>query len=141
MALPQAQSIDKQFNPEEYPNDFHICSNRNGKVIYGSIIHNQPFYIIGENGKETEIGRYEVCTKCRNILHLKFNPNFPDKYKHNIHMLFKENPTATFFYKDEVLNGYLNKDLTPKPNEDYEAFKSRFISDLKRLGYAYTRKQ
>ena len=138
MALPANQTEAKQFNPEEHPNLFHICCKVNGKVAYGNIIHNQPFYIIGEKGKETEIGRYDKCTRCNKILSLRFNNILSSKYKDNIHKCFMEDDGLTFLYKDEVINGYLNPELRAKANEDYNTFKNRFISVLKKLGYAYT---
>jgi len=126
------------FNPADYPNDFHICYN--GKYNkYGSIIHNQPFYVIGENGKETEIGRYDACTKCYEVVKLEFNKDFPDKYKTNIHKLFKQNPKAIFFFKDEVLSGVINKNTIPQENENFKEFKQRFFAFLKRENYAYKR--
>lgn len=125
-----------EFNPENYPNDFHICYN--GKYgTYGAIIHNQPFYIIGENGKQTEIGRYDACTKCYEVLKLEFNKDFPDKYKTNIHKLFRQNPKAIFFFKDEVLSGVINKNTVPQENENFKDFKKRFFEFLKRENYAY----
>lgn len=124
------------FNPADYPNDFHICYN--GKYNkYGSIIHNQPFYVIGEDGKETEIGRYDACTKCYEILKLDFNDKFPDKYKTNIHKLFRQNPKATFFFRDEVISGVINKNTIPLANETFKEFKKRFFEFLKRENYAY----
>lgn len=138
MALPMNQTEVKQFNPEEYPNDFHVCSSRNGKVVYGSIIHNLPFFIVGEGGKETEIGRYDICTKCLGIIDLRFNNVLNDKYKTNIHKLFAQNPYATFFFKDEVISGKLNENTVPKPDENFKQYKSRFIAFLKDSGYAYT---
>lgn len=137
MALPMNEQ-PKQFNPEEYPNDFHVCSNRNGKLEYGSIIHNLPFYIIGEGGKETEIARYDMCTKCRGIINMRFNRVLNEKYLNNIHRLFAQNPTATFFYKDEVLSGKINENTLVKPGEDFKQYKNRFIAFLKDSGYAYT---
>lgn len=139
MALPQAQTENKQFNPEDYPEDYHICSNINGKVTYGRIIKNQPFYIIGENGKETEVGRYDRCTNCNKITKLKFNNILNKKYIVNVHKCFNEDDCLTFLYKDEVVNGCLNKELKPKPDEDFKTYKSRFREVLKRLGYSYTK--
>ena len=129
------------FNPENYPNDFHICYNgkkdKNGNIIYGSIIHNQPFYVIGENGKETEIGRYEACTRCYEILKLDFNKDFPDKYKTNIHKLFQKCPKAIFFYKDEVMTGKINRNTVPLENETFKEFRKRYFKFLKEANYAY----
>lgn len=131
-------NTNTNFNPENYPNDFHICYN--GKYNkYGSIIHNQPFYVIGENGKETEIGRYDACTKCYEVVKLEFNKDFPDKYKPNIHKLFKQNPKAIFFFKDEVISGVINKNTVPQENENFKEFKKRFFDFLKRENYAYKR--
>ena len=129
-------NTNTNFNPENYPNDFHICYN--GKYnTYGSIIHNQPFYVIGENGKETEIGRYDACTRCYEVLKLKFNANFPDKYKTNIHKLFKKCPKAIFFYKDEVMTGEINKNAVPLENETFKEFRKRHFKFLKEANYAY----
>lgn len=126
----------KQFDPADYPNDFHICYN--GKYnTHGSIIHNQPFYVIGENGKETEIGRYDACTRCYEVVKLKFNANFPDKYKTNVHKLFKNNPKAIFFYKDEVMTGVINKNTVPLENESFKDFRKRYFKFLKDMNYAY----
>lgn len=129
------------FNPENYPNDFHICYNgkkdKHGNIIHGSIIHNQPFYVIGENGKETEIGRYDACTRCYEILRLKFDPKFPDKYKTNIHKLFRQAPKAIFFYKDEVISGVINKNTVPQENENFKEFKDKYFKFLKENNYAY----
>ena len=131
-------NTNTNFNPADYPNDFHICYN--GKYNkYGSIIHNQPFYVIGEEGKETEIGRYDACTRCYEVLKLDFNKDFPDKYKPNIHKLFKQNPKAIFFFKDEVLSGVINKNTVPQENENFREFKKRFFDFLKRENYAYRR--
>lgn len=133
----------KQFDPADYPNDFHICYNgkrdKHGDIIHGAIVHNQPFYVIGENGKETEIGRYDACTRCYEVVKLDFNKNFPDKYKPNIHKLFKQNPKAIFFFKDEVLSGVINKNTVPQENENFRDFKKRFFDFLKRENYAYKR--
>ena len=124
------------FDPANYPNDFHMCYN--GKYnTYGSIIHNQPFYVIGENGKETEIGRYDACTRCYEILKLNFDPKFPDKYKTNIHKLFRQAPKAIFFYKDEVITGVINKNAVPLENETFKEFKERYFKFLKENNYAY----
>lgn len=138
MALP-AQETNRSFRPEEYPNDFHICSNKDGKIEYGGIIHNIPFYIIGEGGKETEIARYDVCTKCRGIISMKFNKVLNSKYLANIHRLFTQNPTATFFYKDEVLTGQLDMETMPKEGEGFNDFKKRFREHLIAKGYYPTK--
>ena len=138
MALPMNQTEVKQFNPEEYPNDFHVCSSRAGKVEYGSIIHNLPFYIIGEGGRETEIARYDVCTKCRGIINMRFNKVLNEKYLTNIHKLFMQRPQSTFFFKDEVISGKINENTVPKADESFKQYKSRFIAFLKDSGYAYT---
>lgn len=131
-----AKKGSSDFNPELYPNDFHICYN--GKYnSYGSIIHGLSFFIIGENGKQTEIGKYDVCTKCREILNLKFNNVLNDTYKTNIHKLFKQSPKSTFFFKDEVISGKINENTIPRENENWKEYKRRYIAYLEESGYAY----
>lgn len=137
MALPQSEVENRQFNPEEYPDLYHICGNKDGKISYGSIMKNMPFYIIGEGGKETEVGRYDICTRCRKVLKLNFNNKLNQKYKVNIHKCFMENDSLTFLYKHEVLNGYLDPEFNPKPQETFKGYKSRFQELLKRFGYNY----
>ena len=91
----------------------------------------------GENGKETEIGRYDACTRCYEILKLNFDPKFPDKYKTNIHKLFRQAPKAIFFYKDEVISGVINKNTVPQENENFKEFKEKYFKFLKENNYAY----
>lgn len=116
---------DSKFNPEEYPNDFHICYNSKYNS-YGSIIHDLPFNIIGEEGKETEIGKYDVCTRCGEILKLTFNDVLNDTYRANVHKLFQQRPKSTFFFKDEVMSGRINPDTIPEENESWKDYLQRF---------------
>ncbi len=114
-----------EFDPELYPNDFHICYNgRYNK--YGSIIHDLPFKIIGEQGKETEIGKYDVCTRCGEILKLTFNDVLNETYRTNVHKLFQQRPKSTFFFKDEVMSGRINPDTIPEENESWKDYLRRF---------------